>query len=252
MSFNGAHSIGGIGFAGFWRIMNLRANVSLFLLLVCLAALIPLGAENEKALVSGLTGAARVTREGKTEDLRIGSVLLDSDRIQTGKQSQLTILYKGIMIRLLGETDATLVSLTNSNKPGEVRIQKGFGWFRIDDPTKRGFRALTPVSIAAVRGTKFAVSYDGATSTSCVCEGRVATSNPQTPAAVSEMTAGGSNDYSSAGATASHDFKKYFKKLKVDQSFQKEIARDAKLAGCKTCHRMTNIATDRTEDPKTY
>jgi len=231
---------------------RMRFVSSLLLLAAASVTLIPLGADNDRALVRSLIGSATVLRDGKTEALRVGSVVKDSDRIKTGRQSQVIVFYKGVEIRLLGETDATLVSLTNMSQPGEVSVTKGFGWFRVDDPTKRGFKASTPTSIAAVRGTKFAVSYDEKGSTSCVCQGTVATSAVADPTKENLVTAGGSHAYASSGNMESHDFKKYFKKLKVDRSFQQEILRDAKLNSCKSCHRMTNIATDNSQDPQNY
>lgn len=230
---------------------NKRLVVSLLLIASLAAILLPLSANDERALVRSLVGSANVIRGGKTEALRVGSIIKDSDRIQTGRQSQIIVLYKGVEIRLRGETDATLVSLTNTKEAASLKLDKGFGWFRVDDPTKRGFKVQTPTSIAAVRGTKFAVGYDENGSTSCVCEGKVATN---AAGAVNEtpVSVGGSHDYGKNGKFAEHNYSKYFKKLKVDRSFQQEILRDAKLNNCKSCHQMTNIATDTSPDPQIY
>ncbi|MCE9596522.1 MAG: FecR family protein [Spirochaetia bacterium] len=237
-----------------FSIQNARSKrmvVSALLLVSLAVILLPLSADDERALVRSLVGSANVTRAGKTEALRVGSVIKDSDRIQTGRQSQVVVLYKGVEIRLRGETDATLVALTNTSQAASLKLDKGFGWFRVDDPTKRGFKVQTPTSVAAVRGTKFAVGYDENGSTSCVCQGKVATN---AAGAVNEtsVTVGGSHDYGKNGQFAAHDYSKYFKKLKVDRSFQQEIIRDAKLNNCKSCHQMVNIATDTSPEPQNY
>jgi hypothetical protein len=231
---------------------SLKSRIGvLALLLAAFALILPMSAGPDRALVRSLIGSAEVIRDGKTESLRVGAIVKDSDRIRTGRQSQVIVFYKGIEIRLLPETDATLVSLTEPGKPAGVQIQKGFGWFNIKDPSRRGFEASTPTSVAAVRGTKFALGHDASGSTSCVCEGKVAT-RPASGGNESVIQAGGSHEYAAAGGFAAHDFQKYFKGLKVDRSFQQEILRDQKLNNCKSCHRMTNVATDQTPDPGNY
>jgi len=209
----------------------------------------PLSADDDRALVRSLIGNADVIRGGNKEALQVGSIIKDSDQIQTGHQSQIVLRYKGIEIRLRGDTDATLLSLTNMNQAASIQMNKGFAWFKVEDPTKRGFKVQTPTSVAAVRGTKFAVGFDEKGSTSCVCQGTVATSSAAPGSSEALVKAGGSHDYSANGQFSNHDFTKYFKKLKVDRSFQQEILRDSKLSNCKSCHRMTNLATD--SDPET-
>jgi len=227
-----------------------RINM-LMLLLAAFALILPMSAAPDRALVRSLIGSAEVIRDGKPEALRVGAIVKDSDRIRTGRQSQVVVFYKGIEIRLMPETDATLLSLTAPGKPAAVQVQRGFGWFNIKDPSRRGFEASTPTSIAAVRGTKFALGHDDKGFTFCVCEGKVAT-RPASGGNESVVSAGGSNEYAMGGGFAAHDFSKYFKGLKVDRSFQQEILRDQKLNNCKTCHRMTNVATDNTPDPQNY
>jgi hypothetical protein len=233
------------------KMRSVRSTSSTVLSLLLALYLVPLSADEDRALVRNLTGQANVIRNGRTEALQVGSVIKDSDRIQTGNQSQVVVYYKGVEIRLRGATDATLLSLTDLNHGASVQLNKGFAWFKIEDPTKRGFKVQTPVSVAAVRGTKFAVGYDETGSTSCVCHGTVAT---KSISGNSEnlVSAGGSHDYKPDGQLVTHDFQKYFKKLKVDRSFKNEIARDPKLENCKSCHRMTDLATDDSADSDDY
>lgn len=237
-------------YSGFMKTRMAKRLTIFMLLSASLALLLPAAAGPERALVRSLTGSAEVVRGGKTEALRVGSFVNDSDRIRTGRQSQIVVLYKGIEIRLMPETDATLVSLTTPGRPGSVQIQRGFGWFKVTGAND-GFQASTPSAIAAVRGTSFAVGHDAKGSTSCVCKGTVAT-RPAAGGTETPVSAGGSNEYSTAGQLSVHNFKAYFKGLKVDRSFEQEIRRDAKLANCKSCHRMTNVATDNTPDPENY
>lgn len=206
-----------------------------------------LHAENKKALVVSLIGKARVqsAQSKKWRPLRVKSIVNDQDRIQTGKGSKLVIIYKGVQIRLNAETDIVIESLVQGG-PAKVNLKKGFGWFSVQPGQK--LQVGTPSALAGVRGTKFAVAANKSGTISCVCEGTVETAAKSKPGEKKAVEAGWSHSYAPNGELQVKDFRKYFRKLKLDRSFRALMKKDVKLQGCTRCHRMTNLATDKRPD----
>ncbi len=230
---------------------QVRIWAGVALIALCVAGFIPLIGQDGKAVVVRLIGSARVESGGKWSALARNSVVNDSDTIETGAQSQVVIQYKGIEVRLGANTKLKVESLIDDKKPAKLKLLSGFSWASVKDQGKRGLSIQSPTTVAAVRGTKFALASDAKGSVSCVCEGKVATS-PGENKEVSEVAAGGSHTYDAGGKLTKKDFTKYFKKLKVDKTFQAEIQKDARLSSCTNCHKMTAIATDKSADPSDY
>ncbi len=228
---------------------TIRIAVSLTLAALLLGGLYPMLAYPHKALVVRLIGKARIKAPGQNRwrPLRINTVVSDKSWVETGGRSRLVIMYKGTQVRLGPRTKVRINSLAN-NGPGNVHVARGFSWFKVK---KRKFKVSSPTAIASVRGTKFAVVHDHRGTATCTCEGLIAT-KPTAGGSEKKVPAGYSNTYAKDGTLVPKDFRKYFKGLKVDRSFQSRILKDPKLNGCKSCHRMTNLATDTRPDPKNY
>ncbi len=212
-------------------------------------------ADRSTALVVRLVGKARAKSEGGDwKALKKGSTVTDGDMIQTGDASQMVIRYKAVEIRLGPNTKARVAALLNTNKPAKVQVQEGYSWFKMDknNPGRhKRFEVHTPTAVAGVRGTAFSVIEDGDGALTCTCEGTVETSQVGESEKHTAAT-GASHSYTEDGKRVEKDFTKYFKGLKVDNSFQALIDKDDRLASCKSCHRMTDIANDRTPDPENY
>lgn len=216
----------------------------------------PLAADDQTARIVRLLGKARI-KNGEADDWRpakIGQSVTNGDLIETGPQSRLIIHYRGTQIRLAARTRTRVDNLLDNSRESHVHLQKGFAWFSVNGKQQpRGFSVSTPTAIASVRGTKFSLAETGQGALSCVCEGTVDMRNLVNAAARSDaVNAGASYTYNSDGSRLAKDFAGYFRGLKSDRSFQSQILKDNRLNYCKTCHRMTNLATDDSEDPKEY
>ena len=195
-----------------------------------------------------LVGKAQVLPAGAKEwrDLQVKTIVNEKDRIRTAKGAKLTIVYKKSQIRLGGETDLVIASLAGNKSPTKVDLKSGFSWFSVKGG--QPFQVTTPTSLAGVRGTKFAMASDDSGSISCVCEGVVETALLSKSTLKKEAKQGDSHSFTADGRVLLKDFGKYFRKLKADRSFGREIEKDKKLAGCTNCHRMTNLSKDKSAD----
>ena len=228
-----------------------RSFVGVLVLACAVGLLAPLFANKDQALVQSLRGKARIydAATKKWRPLAMGMVVPDSSWVETGPRSRLVVFYRGTEVRLSAATKVKINSLSNPTKPGNVYVSGGFSWFKV---RKREFSVQTPTAIASVRGTKFAVAHDPSGTATCVCEGEVGVRAAQEGGAGDPVAKGFSADFDAKGKPQKKDFRQYFRGLKVDRSFQSQILADQKMNGCKTCHRMTNLATDRSPDPKEY
>lgn len=217
-------------------------------------------AEKNVARVVRLLGKARV--KGKTDKdwrpLRVGSYIKDGDSLETGPNSQMILRYKSIEMRLGPKTKTRVDALLDAARPTKIHVEQGYSWFNVKKGKTKGpvnFRVSTPTAIASVRGTKFSVVEDENGSVSCVCEGKVDTSavaKSGESADVERAVQGDSHSYTKGGERQEKDFAKYFQGLKVDLAFQERIDSDERLSYCTSCHRMTELAVDKTPDPSEY
>ena len=163
--------------------------------------------------------------------------------------------YKTIEMRLGPNTKSRVDALLDASRPTKVYVEKGYSWFNVKKGNVKGpvrFEVHTPTAIASVRGTKFSVVENDDGAVSCVCEGKVATSGQSAKPKTGLAEQGDSHAYGKDGERQEKDFAKYFKGLKVDRSFQEKINADERLSYCASCHRMTDLATDKTKDPSEY
>ncbi|MEQ9366817.1 MAG: FecR family protein [Leptospirales bacterium] len=218
-------------------------------------------AESPAARIVRLLGKARVKSApaaGKPavwRPAKIGQAIHNGDLIETGPGSRMIIQLRGTQIRLAARTQTRIDNLLDRSRESRVHLQKGFAWFKVNGKQQpRGFRVSTPTAIASVRGTKFSLAETDQGALSCVCEGvvdmRSIVGGPAKPD--DAVAAGASYSYDEGGGKLAKDFTDYFRGLKADRSFQSQILKDNRLNYCKTCHRMTNLATDSSPDPVDY
>ena len=244
-----------------------RRSASRSFLAICAASLAILGgayalgtdtlfADKNSARVVRLLGKARAM-SASAEDwrpLRVGSAVSDGDRIETGPNSRMILRYKNIEIRLGPNTRSRVDALLDAARPSRIHVESGYSWFSVKKQPNKGptrFQVSTPTAIASVRGTKFSVVETEEGAVSCVCEGKVDTAPADSKNGKLAPT-GMSHSYSKEGELLEKDFTQYFRGLKVDRKFQEKIEADKRLSYCTSCHKMTDLATDNSEDPSEY
>lgn len=203
-------------------------------------------ANQDRAFIAFLQGNAEVASGpgGPWKKLALKSVVNDSQFIRTGEDARLMLRYRGVDIRLVGRSQMRIQSLA-SNGPAQLKLNSGFAWVHLKE--KRKFSVATPTAIASVRGTKFAMGADDDGTISCVCEGKVATEDLKNKKERS-MGRGGSHTFGQGGKFESKSLSKYFRKLKVDVTFKREIRKERKYRGCLSCHKMVNLKQDKSSD----
>ena len=203
-------------------------------------------AQSNRAFVAFLTGKAEVAPgpNGPWKRLNLKQVVPDSYYIRTKGDTKMMLRYRGVDVRLVGKSEMQIVSLSSGSN-AKLKLNRGFAW--VDLKEKRKFQVTTPTSIASVRGTKFAITADEDGSISCVCEGKVATESLK-DGRERQMGRGGSHTFGPDGKFRNKNLKKYFRKLKVDVTFKREIRKEAKYSGCLSCHKMVNLKQDSTSD----
>jgi hypothetical protein len=203
-------------------------------------------AQSNRAFVAFLDGKAEFAAgpKGPWKRLNLKQVIPDSYYVRTKDGTKMMLRYRGVDVRLVGKSEMQIVSLS-SGKDAKLKLNRGFAW--VDLKEKRKFSVTTPTSIASVRGTKFAVAADEDGSVSCVCEGKVATENIKDGKS-RLMKPGGSHTFGSDGKFRNKNLNKYFRKLKVDVTFKREIRKEAKYSGCLSCHKMVNLKQDSSSD----
>lgn len=135
----------------------------------------------DAATVANFRGAATLTRQGRSTALTAGQVLPEGSIIATGANAFVRVaLSDGSHVVIPSNSRVQLVRLRrvllNGAVDHEMAVQSGRAESRVT-PRRApgGFVVRTPVSVSAVRGTDFRVSFDDATnrSTTEVVEGNV-------------------------------------------------------------------------------
>lgn len=111
--------------------------------------------------------------------------LLDGDVLRTNATGQLAILFSDHTQIRLGRNSALQVKKMSATGDTILNLQSGTIWAR----AQRGGQGLTvetPAAAAAIRGTDWTMTVDGARTSMIVLEGRVALSNPQGSVEVNE------------------------------------------------------------------
>lgn len=111
--------------------------------------------------------------------------LLDGDVLRTNATGQLAILFSDHTQIRLGRNSALQVKKMSQTGDTILNLQSGTIWAR----AQRGGQGLTvetPAAAAAIRGTDWTMTVDGAKTSMIVLEGRVSLTNPQGSVDVNE------------------------------------------------------------------
>ena len=140
------------------------------ILTLALAACGGRGDQNEstagelQAIVSNVTGEARLERDGENQPLEAGAALHGQDAIITGEASSVEIAIRGFgIVKISANTHVRMqdLSQTAGGSRAELRLERGEVASFVDRESQTDeFQVVTPTAIAGVRGTAFMVRVD--------------------------------------------------------------------------------------------
>lgn len=117
------------------------------------------------AKVTYVKGKVEVSRGNAWVSLKVGDVVNESETISTGFQSEARLNYNGSVMAVPALSRITLEALQSSGNKETVSIKVDTGAVRSKVTHTEGKRieytARTPVGVASVRGTDFAVFANG-------------------------------------------------------------------------------------------
>ncbi|MBX4997330.1 FecR domain-containing protein [Rhizobium lentis] len=111
--------------------------------------------------------------------------LLTGDVLRTNANGQLAIVFSDHTQVRLGRNSSLLVKKMAASGDTVLNLQSGTIWARAERGGQ-GLTVETPAAAAAIRGTDWTMTVEGAKTSMIVLEGRVALSNPQGSVEVSE------------------------------------------------------------------
>ncbi|MBE7438979.1 MAG: FecR domain-containing protein [Spirochaetales bacterium] len=118
--------------------------------------------ETTSMVIVHTSGEARVIRQGRTENARVGLLVHEADEIQTTTGSVDLQTRGGSAVRVKENTSMTVAMLLGR---GDARLSLKQGSLLATVKKSRAdeeFAVVTPTAIAGVRGTTFSVSVDQA------------------------------------------------------------------------------------------
>ena len=126
-------------------------------------------------VVFSVGDAALVRAGGSSSRVRPGDVIRSGDTITTGKGSFVTVQISEQGNLKVNENTVLAFSAILDNNRTNLVVSQGSVYSKIKKMEKGGaYQIKTPVYVAAVRGTEFLASYDGAKGTLHVADGKVA------------------------------------------------------------------------------
>ena len=117
------------------------------------------------AKVTYVKGKVEVSRGNAWVSLKVGDVVNEAETISTGFQSEARLNYNGSVMAVPALSRVTLEALQSSSSKETVSIKVDTGAVRSKVAHAEGkkieYTARTPVGVASVRGTDFAVFANG-------------------------------------------------------------------------------------------
>ena len=95
--------------------------------------------------------------------LKPGSPLSNQDKIKTGKNGYIALMYLDdkTVVKMLGNSDLTIMGDRSGNKINKsLDIKYGRIAANVEPQKGKEFRISTPTSVASVKGTEFAIQSD--------------------------------------------------------------------------------------------
>jgi len=138
------------------------------------------GSLAKNAAVRDITGGVVVRKDGKDRTIAKGMTVATNETIVTGSGSACAIAAdSGAVFTLTHDSEATP---TVRGRDISIDLRRGCVMSKVPSPYGGKYEVRTPDTLVRVRGTVFAVSYDGANTTVMVLEGTVEVTH--TPSAV--------------------------------------------------------------------
>ena len=117
------------------------------------------------AIAIKIKGDVSVLYKGLNSEqvLKPGSPLSNQDKIKTGKNGYIALMYLDdkTVVKMLGNSDLTIIGDRSGNKINKsLDIKYGRIAANVKPQKGKEFRISTPTSVASVKGTEFAIQSD--------------------------------------------------------------------------------------------
>ncbi len=129
--------------------------------------------------VSFFLGKSTVTRDGKTANLSLGDIVGNGDVIKTGKGAMVELLYDDKSKITIRENTVVQIGSLNVKGSLDIAVISGEVMGKYNKLKKGEYKAGTPTTVCAVRGTEFKIAVSkGGDSKIELTEGKVDVKNP--------------------------------------------------------------------------
>ena len=169
------------------------------LLVIILSAVTIISASSKVAIAIKTKGDVSIIHKGlnTAQALKPGSPLSDQDKIRTGKNGFVAIMYLDdkTVLKMLGNSDMTILGQRSGVKINKsIDIKYGRIAAAVTPQKGKEFMIATPTSVASVKGTELAIDSDPSTGDSfTLIEGLIEVTNTltrETPEVQQRETAG--------------------------------------------------------------
>ena len=153
------------------------------LLVIILSAVTVISASSKVAIAIKTKGDVSIIQKGlnTAQALKPGSPLSDQDKIRTGKNGFVAIMYLDdkTVLKMLGNSDMTILGQRSGVKINKsIDIKYGRIAAAVTPQKGKEFMIATPTSVASVKGTELAIDSDPSTGDSfTLIEGLIEVTN---------------------------------------------------------------------------
>ena len=153
------------------------------LLVIILSAVTIISASSKVAIAIKTKGDVSIIHKGlnTAQALKPGSPLSDQDKIRTGKNGFVAIMYLDdkTVLKMLGNSDMTILGQRSGVKINKsIDIKYGRVAAAVTPQKGKEFMIATPTSVASVKGTELAIDSDPSTGDSfTLIEGLIEVTN---------------------------------------------------------------------------
>ena len=153
------------------------------LLVIILSAVTIISASSKVAIAIKTKGDVSIIHKGlnTAQALKPGSPLSDQDKIRTGKNGFVAIMYLDdkTVLKMLGNSDMTILGQRSGVKINKsIDIKYGRIAAAVTQQKGKEFMIATPTSVASVKGTELAIDSDPSTGDSfTLIEGLIEVTN---------------------------------------------------------------------------
>ena len=153
------------------------------LLVIILSAVTVISASSKVAIAIKTKGDVSIIHKGlnTAQALKPGSPLSDQDKIRTGKNGFVAIMYLDdkTVLKMLGNSDMTILGQRSGVKINKsIDIKYGKIAAAVTPQKGKEFMIATPTSVASVKGTELAIDSDPSTGDSfTLIEGLIEVTN---------------------------------------------------------------------------